>query len=137
MADDLDVRVVGLGAALQLAISVPPAVLVSWLRQDDIGAESNLWLIAAFLVLVLAPAASGVLVGRRRPDTPLLHAALAAAAAWSVLAALSVARAAASGTEVANLLATLLTIAPIQIGFSVLGAFFFNPPRRRTEEIDP
>ena len=137
MADDLDMRVVGLGAALQLAICVPPALFVSWLRQDDIGAESNLWLIAAFLVLVLAPAAAGVLVGRRRPDTPLLHAALAAAAAWSVLAALSVARAAASGTEVANLLATLVTIAPIQIGFGVLGAFFFNPPRRRTEEIDP
>jgi len=137
MADDLDVRVVGLGAALQLAICVPPAVLVSSLRQDDIGAESNLWLVAAFLVLVLAPAAAGVLVGRRRPDTPLLHAAGAAAAAWSVLAALSVARAAASGTEVAALLATLLTIAPIQVGFGVLGAFFFNPPRRRPEEIDP
>ena len=133
MADDLDVRVVGLGAALQLAICVPPAVLVSWLRQDDIGAESNLWLIAAFLVLVLAPAAAGVLVGRRRPDTPLLHAAVAAASAWSVLAALSVARAAASGTEVAALLATLLTIAPIQIGFGVLGAFFFQPPDQPEE----
>jgi len=136
MADDLDVKVVGLGAALELAICVPPAVLVSWLRQDDIGAESNLWLVAAFLVLVLAPAAAGVLVSRRRPDTPLLHSALAAAAAWSVLAGLSVVRAAASGTDVAGLLATLLTVAPIQVGFGVLGAFFFNPPRR-PEEIDP
>ncbi len=137
MADALDVRVVGLGAALQLAISVPPAVLVSRLRRDDIGAESNLWLVAAFLVLVLAPAATGVLVGRRRPDTPLLHAAVAAAAAWAVLAALSLARAAASGTEVAALLATLLTVAPIQVGFGVLGAFFFNPPQHRPEETDP
>lgn len=137
MADDLDLKVVGLGASLQLAVCVPSALLVSSLRRDDIGAESNLWLVAAFLVLVLAPAAAGVLVGRRRPDAPLLHAAAAAAAAWAVLAVVSLARAAVSGTEVAALLATLLTIAPIQIGFGVLGAFFFTPPRRRPEEIDP
>jgi len=132
----LDPKVVALGAALQIAICVPPAILVSRLRGDDLGAESNLWLVAAFLVLVAAPAAAGVLVGRRRPESPLLHAALAAALGWSLLAGLSLVRATASDDEVAPLLATLLTMAPIQVGFGVLGAFFRHPAPSQPREND-
>ncbi len=136
MAGGLDPRVVALGAALQVTVSVPPAILVSALRQDDVAAQSNLWLVAAFLALAVGPAAAGVLVGRRRPDAPLLHAAAATAGAWALLAAVSVTRTAMSSGQVAALLVTLLTIAPIQVGIGVLGAFF-SRPRRTTEEIDP
>ncbi len=135
MAAAVDPGVVGLGAALQIVIVVPPAVVISALRSDDLGAESNLWLVAAFLVLAAGPAASGVLVARKRPDSPLLHAAAATAVAWVLLVAVSVARAVAAGVEVAPLLVTLLTIAPIQVGIGVLGALFTRP-RSRQEGID-
>lgn len=137
MARGLDPKVVGLGVAVQLAVSVPPAVVVSALRQDDVAAESNLWLLAAFLALAVGPAVGGVVVGRRRPDAPLLHAAVATAAAWALLAGVSVARTAASSGQVAELLVTLLTVAPIQVGIGVLGAFFSRPPPRPPEEINP
>ena len=136
MADGLDPKVVGLGAALQIAVTVPPALVVSALRRDDLAAESNLWLVAALLALAVGPAAAGVLVGRRRPDAPLLHAVAATATAWALLSGVSVTRAAAGSGEVAALLVTLLTIAPIQIGIGVLGAIF-SRPRPNPEEIDP
>ena len=135
MAGGLDAKVVGLGAALQIAVSVPPAILVSALRQDDLAAESNLWLVAALLALAVGPAAAGVLVGRKCPDAPLLHAAAATAAAWALLAGVSVTRTAAASGQVAALLVTLLTIAPIQVGVGVLAAFF-SRPRPRPEEIE-
>ena len=136
MAGGLDPKVVALGAALQIAVSVPPAILVSALRQDDVTAQSNLWLVAAVLALVVGPAAAGVLVRRKRPDAPLLHAAAATAAAWALLALVSVTRTSLRSGQVAALLVTLLTIAPIQVGIGVLGAFFSRPPRA-PEEIDP
>lgn len=133
MASPLDARVVASGVALQLALTVLPALVVNALRGDDIGARSNLWLGAALLALAVAPAAAGVLVGRRRPDAPLLHAAAATAAAWAALALASVVRAAASSSRLAPLVATLLTIAPILIGIGVLGAFFSRPPAQPEE----
>lgn len=141
MAEAVDARVAGLGAALQIAITVPPGALVSALRRDDLGAESNLWYLAAFGALVLGPAAAGVLVARKRPFSPLLHAGVATTLAWSVLALVSVVRAIAGGTDVGPLVATLLTIAPVQVGVGVLGAFLFSSPYvsappSRPEEID-
>jgi len=131
----LDPKVVATGAALQIVIVVPPALLVSALRRDDLAAESNLWYVAAFLALFVGPAVAGVLVGRRRPDTPMLYAAAATGAAWAVAAVARVTRATASGTELVPLLASLLTIAPIQVGIGVLGAFF-GRPHTKTEGIE-
>ncbi len=128
MAAPVDAKVIGQGMALQLALTVPPALLVNALRGDDLGAQSNLWLVAAFLALAVAPAAAGVLVARRRPDAPLLHATAATTAAWAVLALVSVVRAAASSSQLAPLVATLLTIAPVLVGIGVLGAFFSSAP---------
>lgn len=124
MADDLDPRVVAFGACVQLAIAVPSSLLVTTLRQDDIGTESNLWLLAAFLALVVGPAVAGFLVGRRCPDTPVLHAAMASAAGWVLVVGARLLRAAIAGDELASLVGSLLTIAPIQIGIAVLGALF-------------
>ena len=135
MAGLVDPRLVGHGAAAQIAITVPPALVVSALRRDDIGAESNLWLVAAFLALVVAPAVAGALVARRRPDAPMLHAVLATAAGWAVLTAVSILRSAIADDELAPILASLLTIAPIQVGIGVLGAFFGRP--RNAEEVEP
>lgn len=124
----VDPKVVALGAALQIAVAVPAALVVSALRRDDLGAESNLWLLAFFLALVVGPAAAGWLVGRRRPDSPLLHAVAATGTAWALLTAVRLLRAAPGSEDLAPLFATLLTIAPIQVGIGVLGAFFSRPP---------
>ncbi|MEO5680199.1 MAG: hypothetical protein ABIS47_11080 [Acidimicrobiales bacterium] len=136
MAEPVDAKVVGAGAALQVAVAVPLAILVKVLRQDDLGAESNLWPMAAFLALVVAPAAAGVLVGRRRPAAPLVHAAAATALGWAALTAVRLVRASVAADELAPILAALLSIAPIQVGVGVLGAFF-SRPRPTSEEIDP
>jgi hypothetical protein len=130
MAGDVDPRVVGFGACVEVAIAVPTALLVTTLRQDDIGTESNLWLVAALLALVVAPAVAGVLVGRRRPDSPALHAALACAAGWVLVAMARLLRATIAGDELASLIGSLLSIAPIQIGIGVLGALFARPRAR-------
>ena len=135
MAGDVDPRVVGFGACVEVAIAVPSALLVTTLRQDDIGTESNLWLVAALLALVVAPAVAGLLVGRRRPDSPVLHAALACAAGWVLVAIARLLRAAIAGNELASLIGSLLSIAPIQIGVGVLGALFARP--RTRSEADP
>ena len=85
MINDLDTRVVGIGAMVILAISVPPAVIIAALKSEDVvGRESNLWVIAAVAILV-AFAAGGVVAGRRRPDMPYVHSAAAAVAAEVVL----------------------------------------------------
>ncbi|HZQ84515.1 MAG TPA: hypothetical protein VFA83_06745 [Acidimicrobiales bacterium] len=85
MINDLDTRVVGIGAMVILAISVPPAVIIAALKSEDVvGRESNLWVIAAVAILV-AFAAGGVVAGRRRPDMPYVHSAAAAVAAELVL----------------------------------------------------
>ncbi len=131
----LDPRVVGLGAAVQIAVAVPPALVVTVLRRDDLGAESNLWLVAAFLALAVGPATAGVIVARRPSDAPMLHAAVACAVGWALLAAVSTVRAALAGDGLSPLVASLLTIAPIQVGIGVLGAFFSRPPPR-PERID-
>ena len=130
----LDPRVVGLGAALQIAIAVPGALVVSALRRDDLGAESNLWLLAFVLALVVGPAVAGWWVGRRRPDAPLLHAVAATGTAWALLTAVRLLRAASGSEDLAPLFATLLTIAPIQVGIGVLGAFFSRPQEPTREE---
>ncbi len=130
MADAVDPKVVVYGAAVQIVIAVPPALVVSALRRDDMGAESNLWLVAALFALVVGPAVAGVLVGRRRPDSPLLHGALASGAAWALVAVVGLLRAVLADDDVAELVASLLTIAPIQIGIGVLGAFFARPTSR-------
>lgn len=135
MASPLDPKVVGIGAALEIAIVVPAALIVRALRQDDMAAESNLWLVASFLALVVGPAAAGWLVGRKRPDTPALHAAAATGAAWVVFTVMRLGRAALGSQEVAPLLATLLTIVPIQVGVGVLFAIF-SRPRSKPEADD-
>lgn len=115
---------------MQIAFVVPPALVVSALRQDDLRAESNLWLVAAFLALAVGPALAGVMVGRRRSDAPMLHAVVATGAAWAIVATVRLLRASAVDDELAPLFASLLTIAPIQVGIGVLGSFFGRPPMR-------
>lgn len=133
MAKLLDPAVVARGSLAQIAIVVPSVLVVRTLRQDDLGATSSLWLVAAFLALIVAPAAAGGIVGRRRPDSPLIHAVAATGAAWALLGAVSVVRSATQAEDLSPLLISLLTIAPIQISIGILAATFCGSPTEPEE----
>jgi len=120
--DDLDTRVVGIGAIVILAISVPPAVIIAALKSEDVvGRESNLWVIAALAILV-AFAAGGVVAGRRRPDKPYVHSAGAAVAAEVVLLAYVVVRHAVEHRTTSWI--SLALLFQIGISLALLGGHF-------------
>jgi putative membrane protein (TIGR04086 family) len=78
----LDRRAVLIGGLWHLALAVPFGVLVSLLKnQDSPGQESNLWVIAAVLAVVVAPTVGGYQAGKRQPSRGLLHSAVAVGAA--------------------------------------------------------
>jgi len=74
----LDPRAVVRGATGYLAVAVPSGIAIAALKgNDSVGRESNLWVLAAVLVLLVAPLAGGGLAGRAQPDAPLVHGAAA------------------------------------------------------------
>jgi hypothetical protein len=90
----LDRRSVGRGMATYLAIGVPCGLLIALLHGSDTkGHESNLWIAAAVMVIIVAPFVGGAVAGAAQPS-PLVHGALAVAVpAGAFLAISSVVRA--------------------------------------------
>ena len=120
----LDGRAVGRGAAGYLAIAVPCGIAIAALKgNDSAGSESNLWVVAAVVVLLVAPLVGGGLAGKMQPDAPLAHGAAAVglpAAAFLALRALV-------GLVQGNLtLAQAVSFAlflQVFIGLAMLGAY--------------
>jgi len=78
----LDRRAVAIGALWHLALAVPFGGLVALLKSKDTpGQESNLWVIAAVLAVLVAPTVGGYQAGRRQPRRALSHSAAAVGAA--------------------------------------------------------
>lgn len=76
----LDWRVVRRGSATVLAIAVPCGLIIALVHGNDAsGQESNLWTLAAVVVVLVAPFAGGAVAGSVEPRTPLMHAAVAVA----------------------------------------------------------
>jgi hypothetical protein len=74
----IDWSAIGRGAAAYLALSVPSALLIALVHgQDPVGQESNLWVVAAVIVILVAPLVGGAVAGAAQPRTPLSHAAAA------------------------------------------------------------
>lgn len=74
----LDPRAVARGATGYLVVAVPSGIAIAALKgNDSVGRESNLWVLAAVLVLLVAPFVGGALAGQAQPDTPLAHGAAA------------------------------------------------------------
>jgi hypothetical protein len=118
-----DWRAAVAGALLTLVIIEPPVQVIAALKSDDrTGAESYWWVIGAVAVLV-GFAAGGWLAARRRPSTPFLHGASAAAIAYAahliVRTLIKVAGSDSVGLNVAN---TLL-VGQIAISLGVIGAY--------------
>lgn len=67
---------VGRGAVTYLAITVPCGLLISLAHgQDPVGQESNLWVVAAVIVIAVAPLAAGAVAGAAEPRAPLSNGA--------------------------------------------------------------
>jgi len=77
-----DWRAVALGAGVALAVAVPVIVASSVIGIDE---QSNA-IFAAFLLYLAGQSAGGWLAARRQPDAPLGNGAMAAIAAYAVLA---------------------------------------------------
>jgi hypothetical protein len=65
--------------AVYLAIAAPCGLLIALLHgSDTTGHESNLWVAAALVIVVIAPTAAGAVAGGAQ-RTPLVHGAVAVA----------------------------------------------------------
>ena len=120
----IDWRAVAAGAALAVVVTVPPAVVARLLRGDDLeGQESNLWVVPV-VALFIGFGLCGHLAARRRPDTPLLHSAVAALAAFAVLCGFVVVRRFVTGDGLSvPLVVTLLLLLQITVSLAVLGGY--------------
>lgn len=80
MALAVDWRALGRGVAAYVAIAAPCGLLIALLQgSDQPGHESNLWIAAALLIIVVAPFVAGAVAGAAQPS-PMVHGALAVAA---------------------------------------------------------
>ena len=130
MIRSLDWRAVGVGAAVTLALLEPPVQIVSAVKVDDsTGAESYWWVVAAIAVL-LSFAIGGWVAARRRPATPFLHGAAAAAIAYVVHLVVRTVIKAVSGDDTSLAVANTVLVGQIAISLGVLGAYVAT--RRRT-----
>jgi hypothetical protein len=74
----LDRRAIGRGASIYLLIAIPCGLLIALLHGNDPkGHESGLWVVAAVLVLLVAPVIGGAVAAAAAEGTPLTHAAVA------------------------------------------------------------
>ncbi len=117
----LDWRAVTAGAAVTLVITAGPIAALQLVVGDEAqGVERNLWVVAV-IVLFAAFAVGGHVAARRRPEAPLLHAAAAAAVAFTVFTAYTLTRRLLQGEGVSvPLLVTLFFLFQINVSVALL-----------------
>jgi hypothetical protein len=131
----VDWRAACTGAVVTLAVLEPPVQLVSALKGDDAtGTESYWWVIAAVAVLV-SFALGGWVAGRRRPSTPFLHGAAAAAIAYVVHLVVRTAIKLVLGDDPGLAPVNTVLVGQIAISLGVLGAYVAT--RRRARSVAP
>jgi len=97
-------RAVGVGAAVALAVALPVIVAGQALPRG-----SSL-VVVLYLVLLAGLVAGGRVAGRRRPDAPLTHGALAALAATATLLAAIVLVRRVAGESAPNVVAVMFNL---------------------------
>ena len=128
----LDWRAAGLGAAVTLGILQPPVQIINALKTNDRpGEESFLWIVAALAFFVAFPI-GGFYAARRRPRTPFLHGAVAAAIALVATLVIRTIVDMITGDDSSFSIITTLLLAQIAISLGVLGAYAstVRKPRR-------
>ena len=104
MIATLDWRAVGAGAAVALAVAVPVIV-----AGQALSPGSSL-VVVLYLVLLAGLVAGGRRAGRRRPDAPLTHGAVAALAATATLLAVIVVVRQVAGESAPNVVAVVFNL---------------------------
>jgi putative membrane protein (TIGR04086 family) len=92
---NVDWRAVGAGAITALVLAIPAGV-ISAIVVDDNSANG---VFAFYVVIIIGMLAGGFVAGSKRPDAPLTHGALAAAVAYLVSQAVTLAVKAARGSD--------------------------------------
>jgi hypothetical protein len=124
MALEIDRRTALDGALWTWGIALPPVWLVAVLKSAALpGEESNLWLLTP-LALLAGFGVGGWIAGRRRSDTPLVHAAAAGAVAFAGIVVFGVVRRVVGGDDVTlAYLVRLLLLAQICVSTALLGGW--------------
>jgi predicted permease len=119
----IDWRAAGFGAAVTLAVLEPPVQIINALKANDrTGAESYWWVVGAVAVLV-SFAVGGWFAARRRPSTPFMHGAAAAALAFAVHLVVRTIVKLATGESATFGLANTLLLGQIAVSLGILGAY--------------
>lgn len=107
-----------------LVLAVPTLIIVRAVKGGDLtGRESNLWLVAAGVVLV-AYAIGGFVAARGALDLPLSHSAAAAAYAFAAMAVGSVIAALAGGNHISGGVVTaVILLGALCVCVAVLGGY--------------
>jgi hypothetical protein len=131
MAVALDRRAIGRGMSAYLAIGVPCGLLIALLHGSDTkGHESNLWIAAAVMVIIVAPFVGGAVAGAAQPS-PLMHGAVAVAVpAGAFLVISSVVRATEGRMGAADVVTFLLYLV-VFTGLGMLGGYVGFRRRQR------
>jgi hypothetical protein len=110
LAPHLDRRAIAKGAAAALVLAVMPGVVLRLLVGDELtGAERNAWVLAV-LAFLAGFGLAGYLAARSRPEAPYRHAAAAAALAFALFLAFTLARRAISGDGLTVVLVVNLVV---------------------------
>lgn len=106
------------------AVSIPPVVIARLLKGGDLtGQESNLWLVAAGILLV-AYGIGGYVAARTGPDLPLSHSAAAAAYAYGATAVGSAVAALAAGNSIrGGVVLAVVLLGGLCVCTAVLGGY--------------
>lgn len=87
----IDWRAVGIGAIVALAVAAPAALVAQALYSADAISDGSNWVFVFTAVILCGCALGGFVAGRKRPDAPLSHGALAALAAFVIVQGIGVA----------------------------------------------
>jgi putative membrane protein (TIGR04086 family) len=91
MLPRLERRSILTGAALTIALAVPPALLGVLLSDDD-SMEGSAWVPVLFFWIVVAFFVGGLVSARSQPHAPLAHGALAALVGYAIVQGVGVIR---------------------------------------------
>ena len=121
---DLQPRPLVRGAIAYLVIAVPSALVISLTHGNDTpGQESNFWVLAAVLVLLVAPVIGGFVAGAANLTAPLSHAAAAVGIPAAIFLFIRIIVGLARGTLTAGQVMSFLLYLVVFVGLAVVGGY--------------
>jgi hypothetical protein len=120
----LDWRAVARGTLAYLIVAVPCAVLIAVTHgHDNTGQESNLWVVAAVLVIFVAPLVGGAVAATAKPRAPLSHGAAAVGLPAGAYLLVRMVVGAVNGSLTGGQAASFVLFLMVFTGIAVIGAY--------------